>query len=190
MPTDAALMQVTAHQHLVNQFWLTLFFVVPMVLVARAVVAGTRYSAILIVVIFGPTMGALLVATGVSEPGLADFSMLAMIAQTTVVALAASFFVGGQELRRIFGRVRLPKDQSVVYATEEVVFGTGRTHLVFIARAFFLLLGIEALTKVVLGAVPEGTLARTYPLIAYMGLVIAVILIDYKAAIVHKRGYL
>ncbi len=190
MLTDAGLMQEIAHQHLFNQFWLTLFFVVPMVLVARAVVAGTRYSAILIIVIFGLTMGALLVATGVSEPGLADFPMLALMAQTTVIALAASFFVGGQELRRIFGRVQVPKDQSVVYATEEVVFGTGRTHLVFIARAFFLLLGIEALTKVVLGAVPDGTLARYYPLIAYMGLVIAVILIDYKAAIVRKRMYL
>lgn len=78
----------------------------------------------------------------------------------------------------------------MVYATEEVVFGTGRTHLVFIARAFFLLLGIEALTKVVLGTVPDGTLARYYPLIAYMGLVIAVILIDYKAAIARKRVYL
>ena len=190
MLDDAGLMQEIAHQHLFNQFWLTIFFVVPMVLVARAVVAGTRYSAILIIVIFGLTMGALLVTTGVSEPGLADFPMLALIAQTTVIALAASFFVGGQQLRRIFGRVRMPKDESVVYATEEVVFGTGRTHLVFIARAFFLLLGIEALTKVVLGTVPDGTLARYYPLIAYMGLVIAVILIDYKAAIVRKRTYL
>lgn len=190
MLADAGLMQEIAHQHLFNQFWLTLFFVVPMVLVARAVVAGTRYSAILIVVIFGLAMGALLVTTGVSEPGLADFPMLGMIAQATVIALTASFFAGGQELRRIFGRHRLPPDQSVVYATEEVVFGTGRTHLVFLARAFFLLLGIEALTKTLLGAVPDGTLARYYPLIAYLGLVIAVILIDYKATIARKRTYL
>ena len=43
MLDDAGLMQEIAHQHLFNQFWLTMFFVVPMVLVARAVVAGTRY---------------------------------------------------------------------------------------------------------------------------------------------------
>lgn len=86
------LMQEIAHQHLFNQFWLSLFFIIPMVLVARAVVAGTRYSAILIIVIFGLLMGFLLVVTGVSKPGLADFPMLGMIAQSTIIALAASFF--------------------------------------------------------------------------------------------------
>lgn len=184
------LMQEIAHQHLFNQFWLSVFFVIPMVLVARAVVAGTRYSAILIIVVFGLLMGYLLVATGVSEPGLRDFPMLGMIAQATVVALAASFFVGGQELRRIIGRKDLPPDASVVYATEQIFFGTGRTQLVFIARAFFMLLGIEALTRTVLGTVPATSLARYYPLIAYMGLVIAVILIDHKATILDKRLYL
>jgi hypothetical protein len=188
--TSSLLMQEIAHQHLFNQFWLTLFFVLPMVLVARAVVADTRYSPILIIVVFGLLMGYLLVATGVSAPGLADFPMLGMVAQTTVVALAVSFFVGGQELRRILGRRKVPVDDSVVYATEQVVFGTGRTQLVFITRAFFMLLGIEALTRVVLGTVPDAPLGRYYPLIAYMGLVIAVILIDHKAAIADKRRYL
>ena len=37
MATDAGLMQEIAHQHLFDQSWLTHFFVVPMVLVARAV---------------------------------------------------------------------------------------------------------------------------------------------------------
>ena len=193
MPEDFApsqLMQEIAHQHLFNQFWLTLFFVIPMVLVARAVVAGSRYSAILIIVIFGLLMGYLLVATGVSEPGLADFPMLGMIAQATIIALAASFFVGGQQLRRILSGMRIPPDESVVYATEQVFFGTGRTHVIFIARAFFLLLGMEALTRVILGTVPDTSLGRYYPLIAYMGLIIAVILIDHKATIANKRVYL
>lgn len=193
MPEDLApqqLMQEIAHQHLFNQFWLTLFFVIPMVLVARAVVAGTRYSAILIIVIFGLLMGYLLVATGVSEPGLSDFPMLGMVAQATIIALAASFFVGGQQLRRILSGMRIPPDESVVYATEEIFFGTGRTFVIFIARAFFLLLGMEALTRVMLGTVPDTSLGHYYPLIAYMGLVIAVILIDYKATIVNKRVYL
>jgi hypothetical protein len=185
------LMQDIAHQHLFNQFWLSLFFIVPMILVARAVVAGTRYSAILIIVIFGLLMGFLLVVTGVSRPGLADFPMLGMIAQSTIVALAASFFVGGQELRRIFSTVETPSDESVVYATEQIFFGTARTHLIFIIRAFFMLLGIEALTRTLLGTVPQTTsLGHYYPLIAYMGLVIAVILIDHKASINNKRLYL
>ncbi|MCC5828752.1 MAG: hypothetical protein JJU36_04835 [Phycisphaeraceae bacterium] len=184
------LIQEIAHQHLFNQFWLSVVLVIPMVLIARAAVAGTRYSAILIIVIFGLLMGYLLVATGVSQPGMRDFPMLGMIAQTTIIALAASFFVGGQELRRLFGRHNIPADQSVVYATEQVFFGTGRTQLIFIARAFFVLLGIDAIMRIILGTVPDTSLGRYYPVIAYMGLVIAVILIDHKATILDKRGYL
>ncbi|MCC5874954.1 MAG: hypothetical protein JJU11_01925 [Candidatus Sumerlaeia bacterium] len=183
-------MQEIAHQHLFNQFWLSLFLVIPMVLVARAVVAGTRYSAILIIVIFGLLLGYLMVASGVSEPGLADFPMLGMIAQSTIIALAASFFVGGQQLRRIFSGLKIPADESVVYATDQVFLGTGRTHLVFIARSFFLLLGIEALTRTLLGTVPDSTLGRYYPVIAYMGIVVSFILIDNKATILNKRVYL
>lgn len=183
-------MQEIAHQHLFNQFWLTLFFVIPMVLVARAVVAGTRYSAILIIVIFGLLMGYLLVLTGVSEPGLRDFPMLGMVAQSTIIALAASFFVGGQQLRRIFSKAEVLADESVVYNQQELFFGTGRTQVIFISRAFMLLLGIEALTRVLQGTVPDTTLGRYYPLIAYMGLIIAVILIDHKATILNKREYL
>lgn len=189
-PLTPGLMQEIAHQHLFNQFWLTVFFVIPMVLVARAVVAGTRYSAILIIVIFGLLMGYLMVATGVSEPGLGDFPMMGMVAKATIVALAASFFVGGQELRKIFGGLPMEADRSVSYATEQVFFGTGRTQLVFIARAFFLLLGMEALMRVLLGVERQPTLGPYYPLIAYMGLVIAVILIDNKANIANKRQYL
>lgn len=184
------LMQEIAHQHLFNQFWLSFFLVIPMVLVARAVVAGTRYSAILIIVIFGLLMGYLMVATGVSSPGLADFPMLGMIAQSTIIALAASFFVGGQQLRRILGGMRIPPDESVVYATEQVFFGTGRTHMIFVARSFFLLLGMEALTRTVLGTKPATTLGHYYPVIAYMGLIIAFILIDHKALITNKRAYM
>ncbi|QDU71015.1 hypothetical protein [Mucisphaera calidilacus] len=184
------LMQEIAHQHLFNQFWLSVFFVIPMVLVARAVVAGTRYSAILIIVVFGLAMGYLMVATGVSEPGLSDFPMLGMVAQTTIVALTATFFVGGQELRRIFLGEEVLQDQSVSYATEQVFLGTGRTQVIFIARAFLMLLGIGAGTAVILDTVPDTSLGRYYPLIAYMGLVIAVILIDYKATIANTRTYL
>lgn len=189
MPETHTLTELTDLQ-LFNQFWLTLFFVIPMILVARSVVAGSRYSAILIIVIFGLLMGYLLVLTGVSEPGLSNFPMLGMISQTTIIALAASFFVGGQELRRIFSKSKVEADQTVQYAMEQIFFGTGRTHLIFIVRAFFLLLGLGAFTRILTGSVPEDAFGRYYPLIAYMGLVIAVILIDHKASIANKRVYL
>lgn len=184
------LMSEIAHQHLFNQFWLSIFLVIPMVLAARAVVAGTRYSAILIIVVFGLAMGFLMVATGVSDPGLADFPMLGMLAKTTIIALAASFFVGGQQLRRILTNRPAVTDDSVVYSMEKVFLGTARTHVVFIARSFFLLLGMEALVRTTLGSVPDTTLGRYYPLIAYMGLVVSVILIDNKAIIANTRTYL
>ena len=184
------IMQEIAHQHLFNQFWLSLFLMIPMVLLARAVVAGTRYSAILIIVVFGLMMGYLMVSTGVSSPGLADFPMLGMPAQSTIIALTASFFVGGQQLRRIMTGAKIPPDDGVVYSSEQVLLGTGRTQLVFIARSFFLLLGLEALARSIMGTVPETTLGRYYHLIAYMGLVVSFILIDNKAMIADKRVYL
>jgi len=184
------LVEQITHQHLFNQFWLTVFLVIPMVLVARAVVAGTRYSPILIIVVFGLLMGYLMVATGVTQPGLADFPMLGMVAKATIVALTASFFVGGQELRKIFGNIPLQADESVTYSSEQVFLGTGRTQLVFITRAFFLLLGMDVLTRIILDSPRHTTLGQYYPLIAYMGLVVAVILIDHKATIVNKHSYL
>jgi hypothetical protein len=184
------MIQEIAHLHLFNQFWLTLFFVVPMVLVARAVVAGTRYSAILIIVIFGLLMGWLLVQTGISAPGLPDFPMMEMVSRATIVALAVSFFVGGQELRRILAGKEIVNDDSVIYSTEQVFLGTGRTQAVFILRSFFLLLGIEALVRVLTGTVPQTSIGRFYPLMTYLGLVIATILIDYRATIIDRRAYL
>lgn len=187
-------MEVTAdsleHLQFLNQFWWSLFILVPMVLVARTVVAGTRYSPILIIVVFGLLMGFVLTSSGVTTAGLPDFPLLNILSRTTIIALAATFFVGGQQLRRVFAKTAVPPDDSVVYCTDEVVLGTGRTQLVFIIRAFFLLLGIEAITKSLLGLSPDGTLGRYYPLIAYLGLVIAAILIDNRAIINNKQAYL
>jgi hypothetical protein len=179
-----------ADQHLFSQFWISLFLLVPMVLVSRAVVAGTRYSAILIIVVFGLIMGWLMVKTGVSTAGLPDFPMLELVSRTTIIALGASFFVGGQELRRILSRRNISPDGAVIYSTEEIFFGTGRTHLVFIVRSFFLLLGLEAVTRTLLGTVPDTPLGRYYPLLGYVGLVVAMILIDHRAIIQNKRVYL
>lgn len=185
---DASLMVPGAGALVLNQFLLSLFLLIPMVLVARTVVAGTRYSPILIIVIFGLSMGFIMRQTGVSTPGLADFPLIDLVARATIVALVVSFFVGGQELRKIFGRITLPPDDTVVLNTEETILGTGRTHLIFVLRSFFLLLGIEALARHLLG-VAIGDMGYAYPLIAYMGLVVAIILIDHKAKVANKRRY-
>lgn len=178
------------HLQFLNQFWWSLFILVPMVLVARTAVSGTRYSPILIIVVFGLFMGFVLTGSGVSTAGLPDFPLINILSRTTIVALAATFFVGGQQLRRVFSSAEVPRDDSVVYCTDEVVLGTGRTQLVFIVRSFFLLLGVEALTKHLLGLSPGDALGRYYPLIAYLGLVIAAISIDNRAIIDDKQAYL
>jgi hypothetical protein len=178
------------HLQFLNQFWWSLFILVPMVLIARTVVAGTRYSPILIIVVFGLLMGFVLAGTGVSEAGLPEFPLLNILSRSTIIALAVTFFVGGQQLRRLFAKSKVPQDESVIYCAEEVILGTGRTHLVFIIRAFFLLLGIEAATKYLVGLSPSNALGRYYPLIAYLGLVVAAIMIDYRAIIDDKRVYL
>jgi hypothetical protein len=185
---DALLEQITGMQVL-NQFWLSLFLVIPMVLIARTAVAGTRYSPILIIVIFGLIMGYFLVISGVSKAGLPDFPLIDLISKTTIIALTVSFFVGGQELRKLIGNVQLEVDRSVIHSTEETVVGTTRTQLVFIIRAFFLLIGIEALTRVFLGT-SSSQLSSHYLLIAYMGLIASVILIDYKATVANKPIYI
>jgi len=185
---DVLIEQITGLQVL-NQFWLSLFLVIPMVLISRTAVAGTRYSPILIIVIFGLVMGYFLVTSGVSKAGLPDFPLIDLISKTTIIALTVSFFVGGQELRKIIGNIQLEPDTSVVHSTEETVVGTSRTQLVFIIRAFFLLVGIEALTRVFMGT-SSSQLSSHYLLIAYMGLVASVILIDYKATVANKPVYI
>lgn len=178
------------HFQFLNQFWWSLFILVPMVLIARTAVAGTRYSPILIIVIFGLLMGFVLTSSGVSTAGLPDFPLLNILSRTTIIALAATFFVGGQQLRRVFSKNSVAQDNSVTYCLDEVVLGTGRTHLVFIVRSFFLLLGVEAITKYLLGLSPTDELGRFYPLIAYLGLILSIILIDNRAIIDNKQAYL
>jgi len=178
------------HLQFLNQFWWSFFILIPMVLIARTVVAGTRYSPILIIVIFGLSMGFILVNSGVTDSGLPDFPLLGIISRTTIIALAVTFFVGGQQIRRMFASRPVEQDQSVIYSMEEIVLGTGRTHLVFIIRSFFLLLGIEGASKSILGTTPAGSIGQYYPLIAYLGLIISLIIIDHRAMIENKQAYL
>lgn len=183
-------MEDLSHLHFLNQFWLTLFFIIPILLVSRAVVAGTRYSPILIIVIFGLCLGYVLSLTGLTGPGLPDYPMLAFLSRTTVIALSFTFFVGGQELRKIFSGQITPPDDFVVYAKEEVTLGTGRTQFVLIIRTFFLLLGMEGLIRLINGVNPGDSLSRYYPVIAYFGIVVSTIFIDSKAQVKNKQQYL
>ncbi len=80
--------------HILNQYWLTLIMVISMVLVSRTFVAGTRYSPILIIVVFGLIMGLILVSTGLATPGLPEFPIVDLSSRVTITALIASFFVG------------------------------------------------------------------------------------------------
>lgn len=185
---DQIIEQIASLQML-NQFWLTLFLLIPMVLISRTAVAGTRYSPILIIVIFGLTMGYVLVASDVAQPGLVEFPLVNFIAKTTIIALIVSFFVGGQELRKILSRKELSGEDMIVPSGEETVLGTTRTQFVFILRSFFLLLGIEGLVRLILG-LKSGELSSFYPLIAYIGLVGSIILIDNKAVIKNKHLYI
>ncbi|WP_144449277.1 hypothetical protein [Halalkalibacter nanhaiisediminis] len=181
--------QIT-HLQVLNQFWLLLIFLVPMVLISRTVVAGTRFSPILIIVIFGLLLGFILVSVGIATPGLPEFPFVDFMARTTIIALIVSFFVGGQELRKILGNKEMESPDIVVPSEEETILGTNRTQLFFIIRSFFLLIGIEGLTRMIMqGQTVEGFAAYN-PLIAYIGLIIAVILIDNKAKISNKHVYI
>ncbi|UTR14026.1 hypothetical protein MM221_15635 [Salipaludibacillus sp. LMS25] len=180
--------QVSSLQML-NHFLLTLFMLVPMILISRTVVAGTRYSPILLIVIFGLAMGFILESSGVATPGLGEFPVIEFLSKTTNIALIVTFFVGGQEIRKIFGDKELSNAELLIPSEEEVVLGTTRTQLVFIIRSFFLLLGIEAVSRLILG-LNSSPLGDYYAILAYLGLVGAIILIDNKATYTDKRMYI
>lgn len=186
---DLLVAQFTS-MHIFFQFFLALVLLIPIVLIARTVVAGSRYSPILIIVIFGLLMGLVLVSSGISTPGLPDFPVVDLMSKVTITALIASFFVGGQEIRKILTKRDTALEDLVILSEDEVILGTKRSQFVFLVRAFFILIGIEGIKKMVLGYGAGDVLGKFYPLIAYLGLVGSVILIDSKAAIKNKRGYI
>jgi len=171
-----------------NQFWLTFFLIIPLVLVARTLVAGTRYSPILLVVIFGLFMGYVLVASDVATPGLPEFKIVDIISRTTIIALIAAFFVGGQELRKIFSKLEVKPDNFKIASIEEIAVGTTSAQLIYIVRTFFLLLGIEAIFRLV-WQIDGSALSGYYALLAFIGITASVILIDHKATFQNKKLY-
>ncbi len=173
-----------------SHLWLTLLMLVSMILISRTVVAGTKYSSILVIVVFGLIMGKVLVMGGVSEPGLADFPFVVLISKATISALIVSFFVGGQEFRKILKREDYSIEDMVVQSEKELVLGTRSTQFVFIVRAFFILLGLEAASRFILGGAGTDVLKGSYIILAYIGIVGSVILIDYRARITDKQRYI
>ena len=178
-----------ANLDILNHFWLTLLLLLPVILISRAVVAGSKYSPILIIVIFGLTLGLIIEITGIGTPGLKEFPIVGLASAVTITALVATFFVGGQKLRNTFFKPKLPGKDDVVLSEHEVMLGTKGTQFVFIVRAYFILLGIEGLKRIILGQM-AGDLGTFYPLIAFFGIAGALILIDRKAVIANKRKYL
>jgi len=145
------------HLQILNQFWLSLFLLIPIILVARTVVAGTKFSPILIIVVFGLAMGYVLTISGVATQGLPEFPIVDLISKTTIVALTVSFFVGGQEIRKIFSGRKIDVEDMVVPSKEEVVLGTSRTQVVYIVRSFFQLLAVfGGFTVLALAGMPIG----------------------------------
>jgi hypothetical protein len=110
--------------HILNQYWLTFLMVISMVLVSRTFVAGTRYSPILIIVVFGLIMGFIMVNTGLATPGLPEFPIIELSSRVTITALMASFFVGGQEIRKLIQSRKIDFKDIVVPSSEELFLGT------------------------------------------------------------------
>jgi hypothetical protein len=179
-----------ANTYILNQFWLTFLLVISMVLVSRTFVAGTRYSPILIIVVFGLIMGYVLVNAGMATPGLSEFPIVDFTSKVTITALIASFFVGGQEIKKIISNQEIDKKDIVVPSDEEMFLGTKFTQFMFLIRSFFVLIGIESLKRVIVGYTNNEPLDDFYPLLGYLGLVGSIILIDYRAKITNKSVYI
>jgi hypothetical protein len=179
-----------ANPQILNQFWLTFLLVISMVLVSRTFVAGTRYSPILIIVVFGLIMGYILVSTGMGTPGLKEFPIVDFTSKVTITALAASFFVGGQEIRKIFSNREIDRTDIVIQSDDEMFLGTKFTQFMFLVRSFFILIGIESLKRFITGHTTNEPLDNFYPLLGYLGIVGSIILIDYRAKITNKHVYI
>ena len=167
---------------------LTLAMLLVVVLIARSVVAGSKYSPILIIVVFGLGLGMVLEVSGLAEPELNEFPIVGLTGGTTIIALIATFFTGGQKLRNTFWKPKIANKDDVILNEEEVILGTKGTQLIFLTRAFFILIGIISIYRIIFP--PGGDLDAFYPLLAFFGIAVSIILIDSKAKIDNKRHYL
>ena len=180
------LLDQLAHIQMLDQLLITFLIVIPIILISRTAVSGTKYSPILIIVVFGLLMGLALVKGNVATPGMQEMPIIILMSKVTVTALIASFFVGGQEIKKIISRQPILVDDTVSLCQDEILLGTKSTQLIFILRAFFILLGIEGVKRLILGMDSGDPLQQFYPIIAYIGLAGAIILIDPRAKVKNK----
>ncbi len=173
-----------------NQLFLAFILLIPIIIMARTVVAGTKYSPILIIVVFGLLMGFLLEKSGMASAGLLEFTMVSFLSKVTVVVLIVTFFVGGQELKKLSSKKHLDIEDLVILSEEEVILGTKRTQFFFILRSFFILIAIQGAYTIILGKTGDGPLSQAYPILTYLGFMGALIIIDSKAKIKNKSIYL
>jgi len=169
---------------------LTLTMLLVVVLIARAIVAGTKYSPILIIVVFGLALGMVLEVSDLATAGLKEFPVVGLTGGTTIIALIVTFFVGGQKLRNTFWNPKTLKEDDVILNEEEVMLGTKGTQLIFLTRSFFILIGIVSIYRIIFPPSVSSDLDGLYPLLAFFGIAGAIILIDSKAKIKDKRHYL
>ncbi len=173
-----------------NQLFLAFALLIPIILLARTVVAGTKYSPILIIVVFGLLMGFLLERSGVAKAGLPGFTIVGLLSSVAVIVLTATFFVGGQELNKIIRKKHLEIEELVVLSEDEVLLGTKRTQLFFILRSFFILLALKGAYEMIMSSGDKSDVAKAYPILTYLGLMGAMIIIDSRATIRNKPLYL
>ncbi|WP_418642320.1 hypothetical protein ACNUDM_20280 [Vibrio chaetopteri] len=173
-----------------NHLLFSMVAVVIMVLLSRTIVANTKYSAVLVIVVLGLLMGTLFVTTGLAQPGLQEFPAIVLLSQTTVIALIATFFVGGQEIRRLLSKQTGHVDVLAVPAKNEVFFGTTSTQFVYIIRAFVLLMGIEMISALLTGRSGANPMGDSYLAMAYLCIGAAIIFIDSKKEVAKMRTYL
>ncbi|MGF1739294.1 hypothetical protein [Photobacterium satsumensis] len=184
-------MEQVSHLFAFNHFIIAIAALTIMVLVARTLVAGTKYSSLLVIVVFGLALGSLLVHSGMATPGLEQFPVVALIGQTTVIALIASFFVGGQEIRRLLSKQDFDEEcDFFAPSAQEVVLGTSSTQLTYIIRAFLLLIGIQTADALISDRTSDFAMGESFLLLSYICLALAFILIDRKAVISNKAQYI
>ncbi len=135
-------------------------------------------------------MGYVLVQTGLATPGMREYPIVDFTSKLTITALIASFFVGGQEIRKLISGHQFNKPDIVTPSKDEVFLGTKFTEFMFLIRSFFVLIGIESLKRVIVGYGGGEALDNFYPLIGYLGLVGSIVLIDYRAKINNRHIYI
>ena len=186
---SVAELQVFAGSEFISQFLFSLVLTLLLLLVSRAVVAQTRYSSVIIVIVFALGMGVVLTRSGLTTAGIPELPLLNLLSRSTLIALIPIFFIGGQELRKIFGDIPYIKDEINTPSKIEVFYGTTTSQLTLLTRSFFLLIGIAGIKGLLLGYPANDPLARFYPLIGYISLISSLVIIDSKAIVQCRRQY-